>query len=138
MNRAVPAIILVLAAVIGLILKAPPKVRENLNTYYKTLIQAPAAQMTQYTTRTTKPRPEQKPAVAPPPKARSSNGGPNITVLGGVTWDRKTRPATNLASHPEKPAESGEPIAAVAPPAPPVEPAPAPEPTPEPALVTQQ
>jgi hypothetical protein len=100
------------------------------------LIQAPAAQMTVYTTRTTpKPRPPEKPAAQTPRKP-SATTGPNVSVLGGVTWDRKTRPTTTLASHSEKPAEPVPPVEA---PAPAVEhPTPAIEPESEPAVAAQQ
>ena len=108
MNRALPAIILVLAAILAIILKAPPKVRENMQTYYKTLIQAPAAQMTQFTARAVKPKPVQKPAPTPPSKPVTHSDGPQISVLGGVMWDRKTRPAESLASHSESHAEKTE------------------------------
>ena len=105
MNRAVPAILIVLAAIVGIVLKAPPKVRENVSQYYKTLIQAPAAQMTEFTARTVRPRQPQKPAAPTPKPTPVSKDGPNVTVLGGVTWERKPRPSASLASHPEKPAE---------------------------------
>src|SRR5262245_56098572 len=114
MNRAVLATILILAAFIGLVLKAPPKDRQNRNTYYNKLIPPTAAQMTVFTHRTTpKPRPPEKPAQTP--RKTSSTTGPNVSVLGGVTWDRKTRPTTTLASHSEKPAEPVPPVEAPAP-----------------------
>ena len=130
MNRALPAIILVLAAIMAIIMKAPPKAREKIQTYYKTLIQAPAAQMTVFTARTVAPRPAPKAVTQPPAKPATHSDGPQITVLGGVAWDRKPRPVENLASHPESHAGNTEPaaIAAVEPPQPPqAEPAPSPE-----------
>jgi len=130
MNRALPAIILVLAAIMAIIMKAPPKARENIQTYYKTLIQAPAAQMTVFTARTVAPRPAPKVVIPPPAKPATHSDGPQITVLGGVAWDRKPRPVENLASHPESHAGKTEPaIAAVEPSqSPEAEPAPSPEP----------
>ena len=100
MNRAVPALILCLAAVMALVLKAPPKVRENQTTYYKTLIQAPAARITVFTTRVERkqapkplpPKPAAKPASSPDP-------GPHVTVLGGIPWERSPHNANVKGSH---------------------------------------
>jgi hypothetical protein len=89
MERATIAVFLTIAAVIAIAMKAPPKVYENVRTYYKTLIQAPAAQVTAYTSRPAKPEATPKPPVAQPAaKMPEPTSGPNITVLGGISWDR--------------------------------------------------
>jgi hypothetical protein len=129
MNRVVPALILCLGAAMALVLKAPPKVRENMTTYYKRLIQAPAARMTEFTTRVERkrtPTPVAKPAPKPAPTA---GAGPNVTVMGGISWERTPHKASTMSSHTQTP--KAEPQTAAVTPA---EPTPAPVEPPQPAV----
>jgi hypothetical protein len=101
MNRIVPALILCLAAVMALVFKAPPKVRENISTYYRTLTQGSAARAV-FT-----PRVEHKPAPKPAPAkpaakpATTANAGPQVTVLGGIAWERSPQKPNVMGSHPQ-------------------------------------
>lgn len=99
MNRVVPALILCLAAVMALVFKAPPKVRENLSTYYRTLVQGSAARAV-FTPRV-EPKPAPKPAPAKPAvkTGTAASVGPQVTVLGGIAWERSPQKATVMGSH---------------------------------------
>jgi len=100
MNRVVPALILCLAAVMALVFKAPPKVRENLSTYYRTLVQGSAARAV-FTPRV-EPKPAPKPAPAKPATAKTgtaASAGPQVTVLGGIGWERAPQKAHVMGSH---------------------------------------
>ena len=99
MNRVVPALILCLAAVMAFVFKAPPKVRENLSTYYRTLTQGSAARAV-FTPRV-EPKPAPKPAPAKPAAktGTAASAGPQVTVLGGIAWERSPQKSNVMASH---------------------------------------
>ena len=115
MDRAILAVFLALGAIVVIAVKAPPKVYENVKTYYKTLIQAPAAQVNAYSNRVV--RKPVKPPVAQPvkPPVRTPASGPQITVLGGIPWERESHASrarvTSAASETETSAATQEPTA---------------------------
>ena len=83
----------------ALVFKAPPKVRENLSTYYRTLVQGSAARAV-FTPRV-EPKPAPKPAPAKPAvkTGTAASAGPQVTVLGGIAWDRAPQKANVMGSH---------------------------------------
>ena len=116
MDRMMIGIFLVLGAIAAIATQAPPKVYENVKTYYKTLIQAPAAQVNAYSNHVIhKPRPAVVQPVAKPP-AKKPNTGPQISVLGGISWDREPHASRKVvAPAPESEASATQEPAAVPP-----------------------
>jgi len=120
MDRVTIVVFLALGAIVAIALKAPPKVYENVRTYYKTLIQAPAAQVNAYSNRAIH-KPVKPPVVAQPvkPPARTPASGPQITVLGGIPWERESHASrarvTSADSETQTSAATQEPTAVASP-----------------------
>ena len=119
MDRVTIVVFLALGAIVAIALKAPPKVYENVRTYYKTLIQAPAAQVNAYSNRVVRKPVKPPVVVAQPVKPAARTSGPQITVLGGMSWEHESHASrsrvASAASETEASAATQEPTA-VAPP----------------------
>lgn len=113
MERVTIAVVLAIAAIVAIATQAPPKVYQNVTTYYKKLIKAPAAQVTAFSSRA-RPRVTPRQPVSKPVTKSPSSAGPNITVLGDISWERDAH-ASRAKATPRVPGNEGPPEAQEAP-----------------------